>query len=86
MVLLLSLIHIIVITSLTIVGRASERKFSKGYKGRYRASKSYWAPKALSGPLSLNHFCWMGVNLHFSLALDSSFNLEPNTGIHVIVI
>ena len=25
-------------------GRTSERKFSRGYEGRYRAPKSYWAP------------------------------------------
>ena len=37
-------------------GRALERKFSRGYEGRYRAPKSYWAPQALSGPMPLNHF------------------------------
>ena len=36
--------------------RASERKFSRGYEGRYRAPKSYWAPQVLSGPMLLNHF------------------------------
>ena len=36
--------------------RASEKKFSRGYEGRYRAQKSYWAPQALLGPMPLNHF------------------------------
>ena len=36
--------------------RVSERKFSRGCEGRYRAPKSYWAPQALSGPMPLNHF------------------------------
>ena len=44
--------------------RASERKFFRGYEGRYRAPKSYWAPQALLGPMPLNHFCPMGVDLH----------------------
>ena len=29
--------------------RASERKFSRRYEGRYRAPKSYWAPKPYRG-------------------------------------
>ena len=37
------------ITWLVGVTRASERKFSRGYEGRYRAPKSYWAPKPYRG-------------------------------------
>ena len=36
-------------------GRASERKISRGYEGRYWAPKSYWASQALSEPMPLNH-------------------------------
>ena len=37
--------------TLFYTGRASERNFSRGYEGRYRAPKSYWAPQALLGPI-----------------------------------
>ena len=30
--------------------RTSERNFSRGYEGRYRALKSYWAPMPYWGP------------------------------------
>ena len=42
------------------VDRASERKFSRGHEGRYRAPKSYWALQTLWGLMSLNHFLWDG--------------------------
>ena len=49
--------------SLTLV-RASERKFSRGYEGRYRAPKSYCAPQALSGPMAVkSFFAPMGADL-----------------------
>ena len=48
--------------------RASERKISRGYEGRYRAPKSYWAPQALSGLVPLNYFCSMGVDLHLKVS------------------
>ena len=28
--------------------RGSERNFSRGYEGRYRPPKSYWAPQAIN--------------------------------------
>ena len=37
-------------------GRASERNFSRGYEGRYRAPKFYGAPHTLSGAMPLSHF------------------------------
>ena len=45
--------------------RASERKLSRGYEGRYRAPKSDWAPQALSGPIPLNHFLSDGCRSSF---------------------
>ena len=33
-----------------VILRASERKISRRYEGRYRAPKSYWAPKPYRGP------------------------------------
>ena len=47
------------------LGRASERKISRGYEGRYRAPKCYWAPQALSGPTPLNHFLSDGCRSSF---------------------
>ena len=34
----------------SVLSRASERKFSRGYEDRYRAPKSYWAPNPYWGP------------------------------------
>ena len=36
--------------------RASERKYSRGYEGRYRPPNLIEPPHALSGPMPLNHF------------------------------
>ena len=45
--------------------RASERKFSRGYEGQYRAPKSYWAPQALSGAHALKSFLSDGCRSSF---------------------
>ena len=45
--------------------RASERKFSRGYEGRYRAPKFYWPPQALLGAMPLNHFLSDGCRSSF---------------------
>ena len=45
-----------VLGTVIILSRASERKFSRGYEGRYRAPKSYWAPQALSGAHTVKSF------------------------------
>ena len=47
------------------VVRASERKFFRGYKGRYWAPKSYWALQASSGLMPLNHFLSDGCRSSF---------------------
>ena len=46
-------------------GQGSERKFSRGYEGRYRAPKFYRAPQVLSGPMPLNHFLFAGCRSSF---------------------
>ena len=40
----------VAICSIDIIVRVSQRKFSRGYEGRYRAPKSCWAPKPYQGP------------------------------------
>ena len=73
---------------LSTTHRASERKFSRGYEGRYRAPKSYWAPQALSGPMPLNHFLSDGCRSSFKSEWDNDIRiqLEPmkNTTRHKI--
>ena len=54
----------VITAALTI--RASERKFSRGYEGQYRA-QILLGPQALSGPMPLNRFCPMGVDLRLKV-------------------
>ena len=56
--------------------RASERNFSRGYEGRYRAPKSSWAPQALSGPMSLNHFLSAGCKSSFKSEGDYDIRIQ----------
>ena len=52
--------------SLHTPSRALERKFSRGYEGRYRVLKFYCPPpQALSGPMLLNHFLLDGCRSSF---------------------
>ena len=56
--------------------RASERKFSRGYEGRYRAPKAYLASQALSGPMLLNHFLSEGCRSSFKCERITIYRIE----------